>query len=188
MAIHFESATHSPSDIERIESIYDEAFPREGKEPIHYLVKRSRQPHISLLSIYDDETWVGFLYTVTHKDLLLVFYFAIDSRFRGCGYGSSTLAALKEQNPEKRIFLDVESVDDKAENNEQRIKRKAFYLRNGFLETEYRFLEPHCNYDILTTDLTVTAEEIKATMKTMTGFFAGLFARPKVYDRKGNLL
>ena len=57
-----------------------------------------------------------------------------------------------------QIILDFEIIDESAENLEQRIRRKNFYLRNGFHETGrftllngYRF-EVVCNKQELRAD------------------------------------
>lgn len=42
---------------------------------------------------------------------------------------------MMETYPELQLVLDFEVIDENAENNAQRVRRKNFYLRNGFHET-----------------------------------------------------
>lgn len=82
-------------------------------------------------------------------------YLAIDSHTRSKGYGSAAIQKILEVYLELQLVLDFEVIDENAENNEQRIRRKNFYLRNGFHETgNYTMLrgnrfEVVCNGDKL---------------------------------------
>lgn len=44
---------------------------------------------------------------------------------------------MKKQYAGYQIVLDMEAIDDEAENIEQRKARKSFYLCNGYHETGY---------------------------------------------------
>ncbi|MDO4537289.1 MAG: hypothetical protein Q4B54_03935 [Coriobacteriales bacterium] len=45
------------------------------------------------------------------------------------------MQALKERYGDKAIVFDYESVFEECDNMAQRERRRAFYLRNGYLET-----------------------------------------------------
>ncbi|MCD7769424.1 MAG: hypothetical protein LUH36_04815, partial [Oscillospiraceae bacterium] len=62
-------------------------------------------------------------------------FFAVSGELRARGYGTAALKALFRRYEGLPIALDFEPVDEAAENNAQRIRRKAFYLRSGFHET-----------------------------------------------------
>ena len=67
---------------------------------------------------------------------------------RGHGYGSGVLQLLKKRYPHT-IMLCIEEVDEKYENYQQRIHRKSFYLRNGFLEMGFKYVEKGVKYEML---------------------------------------
>lgn len=69
----------------------------------------------------------------------------------------------------KRIFLAVEQPNDKVADNELRIKRKAFYLRNGFYEHKYKLQEKNVIFDVLA----VGGEISKVEYKNMFYFWGG---------------
>ena len=63
---------------------------------------------------------------------MLVDYLAVSPSARNGGIGSSILGALREKYPNHRIFLEIESVWEDVPDRDARLRRKAFYLRNGF--------------------------------------------------------
>ena len=63
-------------------------------------------------------------------------YLAIDPGCQGTGLGSRTLAALQERYGKERIVVEIESTIRDAEgsgNGRERLRRKAFYFRNGMV-------------------------------------------------------
>ena len=76
-------------------------------------------------------------------------YLTVDGSLRGKGYGSRALERIKAEKPGQRIVLNIEPLDEKAPNAEQRRKRLAFYERNGFSETGYVARDSSASYDAL---------------------------------------
>ncbi len=84
------------------------------------------------------------------------------------GYGSKLLEVLFNSYLEKSITLFIETMDDKsASNYDQRVKRLAFYERNGFVHTGIKagFKTPFV--DILSTDKEFDTRKTKKLMKFM---------------------
>ncbi|MBQ6876992.1 MAG: GNAT family N-acetyltransferase [Oscillospiraceae bacterium] len=135
--------------------------------PFPFLKKAAENGGAEFYAIYDGETFVGIIYFVMLGDAALIFYFAVEENLRGGGYGSKILSVMKEKYPGTRIFLETEKPDEKAKNNPIRLRRKAFYQRNGFEECGFRtgFLVP---YDVLSCGGKVTADEYRKIMR----FFA----------------
>lgn len=84
-----------------------------------------------VLGIYDDSMLFGFAVILMNDKCGYVYFIAIDKNVRSKGYGS----AATETYSNLQIVLDFEEIDEDAENYAQRIRRKNFYLRNGFHET-----------------------------------------------------
>lgn len=85
--------------------------------------------------------------------MVLLDYFAVAANKRGKGVGSAAIQLLKERYANKRFFLEIERTDVKAENLEERCRRREFYLKNGlapislFVElfkVEMEVLTNHC--------------------------------------------
>lgn len=88
-----------------------------------------------MLGIYDNGNPVGFAVLLKNAECGYVYFIAIDSCTRSKGYGGAAMQKMMEVYPELQLVLDFEVINENAENNEQRIRRKKFYLRNGFHET-----------------------------------------------------
>lgn len=88
-------------------------------------------------ALYDLDTWVGFIYLKEFKDIVFVKFFAISEQRLSGGYGSKVMDSMKGKYAKQRIVLNIEELDDTADNYQQRIKRKAFYAKNDFCSTGY---------------------------------------------------
>jgi hypothetical protein len=69
------------------------------------------------------------------------------------------LAYLKEKNPDRSVILNVEPLDDEAENAEERIRRIRFYEKNGFFDTGYDIEEIGGTFRVLATEKEINMDE-----------------------------
>lgn len=111
----------------RVRKLYDESFPKDEKIPIWLLKLLSRKNKAKFYGIYDNENFIGLIYNVYYKDIVFVFYLAINKELRGQGYGSKVLEFIKRKYSNFRIILSIEQIDKNSNNYDQRIKRKEFY-------------------------------------------------------------
>ena len=84
------------------------------------------------VSIFDtklNET-VGLAFFLVHDNSVLVDYLAIKNKYQGSGYGTEVLDLIRDRYKNKKIFGEVEYPGVLEKNNEQRIRRMNFYLRN----------------------------------------------------------
>ena len=131
---------------------------------------------------YDGELWIGFNYLLFYKDLIFVQYVAIDSNIRSKGYGGKVIEKIKEIYPEYRIALGIEQLNKEAKNNELRIRRKNFYLKNGFIDSGYYVKQKPVPFELLFYGKYIEIEEVLETIKIMTGKLLWKIASP--YFRK----
>lgn len=131
------SIARGHADIQKIERLNDEAFPADERVAIHNLLDLAEAGLLELDAMYDEGGFVGFYAVIVHEKCAYVFFLAIDGKLRSKGYGRQALAAIRQKYSDRLIMLDVEPIDDSALNSEQRIKRKQFYLNNGYRETGY---------------------------------------------------
>ena len=137
MNIRFVEA-HKTKDYKKINELYLKAFPVEERVPFWLLKWKSKTVNTHFYSIYDDETWVGFIYFIVFNDFLFILFFAIDENYRSKGYGSEIINKIKDMYVGCNIVLNTEVVDENAPNNADRIRRRRFYDKLGFTETGYR--------------------------------------------------
>lgn len=129
------------TDFKILESINKEAFPPSEYMPAEEIFAFVENTDSDVLGIYDGHHLVGFFLFLKNRECGYIFFFAIDKSMRSKGYGSESLKMLSSMYPALQIILDFEEINENAENIDQRIRRKAFYLRNGFCETgRYTFL------------------------------------------------
>lgn len=102
---------------------------------MRFLLHSGKKHRLDLFLLRDRGENLGLTVTAPYRDLVLVYYLAVDPEKRGQGVGSQVMALWQAQYPGKRIFLEIERPEEGAKNQPQRLRRKAFYLRNGLRET-----------------------------------------------------
>lgn len=132
--------------------VYVESFPRHERLPwpvLHGLA--SLRKAVRFLAFYEEDTPAGFAYVVDGGNLLFVLFLAVNPHVRSRGYGSRILATLRELFPGRQVFLEIEPVGEGADNEEQRVRRLAFYEKNGFSRSGYRMYDGMW-YELLCTE------------------------------------
>lgn len=118
-----------------IRELYTTAFPKEERLPFFALRLLSARRKCGVTAYYVDGVFAGFTYDAIAGDILYLMFFAVSDKLRGKGYGSAILSYLKKENKGKAIVLNIEPLDEKAENYEERCRRMRFYQKNGFFDT-----------------------------------------------------
>lgn len=80
-----------------VKKLYNKAFPRNERAPFLFLKLLARKDKAQFIGVYDKDTFVGLFYNIYYKDIVYVFYLAIDESLRGQGYGRRVLEAIKEK-------------------------------------------------------------------------------------------
>lgn len=152
--------TENSADLKEIHSLYDRNFPRNERMPFTRLMKGIGSERI-MHAYYENDTLIGMTYVFINHDLVYLGYLVTEENLRDKGYGGQILHALSDQYQDQRIVLDLEQLDEHADNNEERIRRRNFYLRNGFVSTGvwYRFF--HVSYELLCMHGKVTADDYR---------------------------
>ncbi len=149
--------------------LYKSAFPKYERFPFWYIVKKSLKKQNEFYAIYDKEVFVGMLYTIAFKDIDYIMYFAINTNLRNGGYGSQVLKEWKEISKGKRLILNIEEIDEKASNFEERIRRKNFYLKNGYVNANVKSVERNFPFELLVLGEKVTTFEFYSLMEGWLG-------------------
>ncbi len=112
-----------------VKEIYMEAFPKAERKPF-FLLKKSKR--IQVFTAIEENEVLGFAVTVPFHNLVMVDYLAVNSKIRSKGTGSFLLQELCNTYQGKKLVLLIEQLDDSAKNQQQRLARRKFYLKNGF--------------------------------------------------------
>jgi hypothetical protein len=187
LAIAFKPLNKEDKNYDNVLALYKASFPGAQYIPTCLLRFKLRHGKDGFSVIYDDENWVGLLYFTRYKDIVFVQFFSIAEATRSMGYGSEVLAELARLYVNSRLVLNIELLDDTAENNEQRIKRKSFYERNGFTSTGFAVKEGAEFFEMLIMGGNIEAQEIEAMYQSLMGKFGRYLVRPQVRKIKGTI-
>ena len=120
---------------EEVRRLYETAFPKEEQIPWKDLMRLMKTMSLDFAVYYEDENPVGLTIVYPRKQFNWFWYFAVPEELRGQGIGQRILTQLIEKYGGQSNILDMESPEQVCENSEQRKRRHAFYLRNGFRDT-----------------------------------------------------
>ena len=115
----------------RIRLLYREAFPRCERKPFSIIKAMNKRGKTDLWYFEDEVGFVGMCATINGPDNVLIDYLAVAKKRRGTGVGTRMLAELLGYYKDYGVFLEIEALDENAKNNNERIRRRQFYLRAG---------------------------------------------------------
>lgn len=133
---------------ENVRHLYETAFPKEEQIPWADLMRLVKMMSLDFSVYYEDcdafaeansaaesSRLLGLTIVYPRKQFNWFWYFAVPEELRGQGIGQRILTQLIEKYGGRSNILDMESPEQVCENSEQRKRRHAFYLRNGFRDT-----------------------------------------------------
>lgn len=121
-----------------VRRVYRSSFPLAERKPMAVIRKGVDSGLMELLVAQKDGQNVGIVITACVEGVTLLDYFAMAPDVRGGGLGSQFLRQLLMRQEGRPFFLEIESTEVPCSNQEQRLARKAFYLRNGMADTGHR--------------------------------------------------
>lgn len=104
--------------------------------------------YLNILEFYDESTFVGYVAYIAKDGIVNITYLAISPELRDKGYGSYILKYICDNHKSEAIGVDIEQVEEGKE-KEIRIKRRNFYLRNGFKSANIVYFWQGTNYEFL---------------------------------------
>ena len=141
--------TAAQADNEALRRLYETAFPREEQIPFRDLLRLMDEMPLDCTAYYEGTRFIGFTIVYPHEPFTWFWYFAVLEELRGRGYGQAILTELISRYRGRTCILDMESPRQPCANREQRLRRQAFYLRNGFCETHVYRTFANIEYTIL---------------------------------------
>ena len=125
-------ATANPA----LRALYESAFPREERIPWDDLLRLVEKMPLEFAEYRDREELLGLTIVYPRPRLSWFWYFAVPEEKRGRGIGQRILSAFLARYEGRSAVLDMEDpAQPGAPNAAQRLRRRDFYLRNGFRET-----------------------------------------------------
>lgn len=162
--------TPNSENLPRIKKLYRSAFPRIERKPFRFIMRQCRRGEAELFAVEaDDGRFAGLAFLVKYKDIVLLDYFAVHTKLRGKGIGSRALRTLLERYANKRLILEIESVDEPCKNLAERQKRREFYLRNGMQPAGFTAHVFLTELEVLTAGKPVTFGEYRELYRAQAG-------------------
>lgn len=182
MNIELKRLDKKSNDYKKVKRLYSSAFPANEKAPFWLLMNKSKKNNVDFWSAYSNEKWIGLAYVLSYKEISYVFYLAISEAERGNGFGSGILSALKEKYKGQNLFLAIEEIDEKADNYDERIKRKQFYEKNGFHDLNLKLREATVVYDLLGTGDKINPKDYADMFDSYLGRFLRRIIKMEIID------
>lgn len=149
-----------------IKNLYLISFPKIERKPINLILEKCNDGSMEINIIQNDYgDFLGFAIMIIHNDIVLLDYFVIAPEHRGLNIGSYALKMLFEKYKDKRFILEIENTDIECDNMEERVRRKAFYIRNGMKVMPYKINLIGVEMEVLTHDCVVSYEEYYSIYK-----------------------
>ena len=137
--------------------LYEKSFPKNERGNFEKLLKHP--DNSDALVFIEDGAYVGFVILFVVNDLAHIVYLAICDEKRNHGYGSKILQLLDKEYADYRIFADVEKVEENVKNYDQRVRRQAFYKKNGYYPSGIEYNWHGDDYQILLNRGSLTEKE-----------------------------
>ncbi len=173
-----------PADWNAIRSLYRTAFPLCERKPFFLIRHIHRKGTADVWVIRENDTFAGFAVTLNAGNMVLLDYYAIVPEFRCSGIGTWALSQLTEHYRARRFFLEVESVYEPAQNLEERIRRKAFYLRAGLKPMHIMVDVFGTNMELLGFECSISYEEYLSVYRENFGISAVKHLKLQPYPKE----
>ena len=151
--------------LEDVRKLYEASFPKSEKKPFAFMLQKQKEGVFDILAIEDEQgTFCGLAIMMLSGGRALLDYLAIEPDCQGSGIGSSALSELRERYGEERIVVEIESTaeENSVSGRSERLRRKAFYLRNGMVPMDFLVELFGVEIEVLTFGSEITFEQYYA--------------------------
>lgn len=128
------------SDLEFIEKLYIESFPRNERRPIlelHHLMEKESRFNVFLLEEVETNTRIGFVTYWNLATFIFIEHFAISPEQRNGGYGQKAIQGLIKQTSIPLVGeIELPTVSELAS------RRVKFYEKQGFKVWDLPYEQP----------------------------------------------
>lgn len=187
----------SRQSLEEMKEVYENQlcrhFPADERKPFHYIKKWYEEGKYRGIGLYQKDAagnptgkclayaWICFM---KEEGWALLDYYAVEETLRGKGIGSWFLQqVLRTENGGMPVIIEVENPDElgaeidgwdeeaKAQERWKRLRRIAFYQKNGVRETKLSATVFHVPYRIM-----VSAEEQEIDVANLKDAYYAFYA------------
>lgn len=149
----------------KVKEVYMDSFPKKERMPYLMMLLMAKKEDTNFLAFYDEDVFCGFVYMARSNNIIFVMFLAVDRNIRSKGYGSKILNEIFSLYPNDKIIISIERCDVDAEDIDIRLRRKDFYLRNGFIESGYLIELEHIKQEIIVKNGQFDKDEFSSFLK-----------------------
>lgn len=157
------------------EDLYFNSFPKSERKPFEMIEAGNENGKMNAMVCYKDDKPVGIAFVIYGRENNVLDYLAVDPNLRGQNIGTSILEALEDFD-DKPLIVEIETT---AHGDEEAVRRKKFYLNNGFHDCHQPIELFHVEMELLSTGRPVSFEEYWDTMDRYFDFDASEFVSRK---------
>jgi hypothetical protein len=167
----------------KIKELYLNVIPPHEKWTFYSFWWKRKHKNVSFVNVYDGDKWLGFVFYSHHKDLVYVWYFAIDEgngiivstndideNAYPTGYGGAVFSEIKRLYPNHRVLTPVNSENENGENAEQCVRIKQYYEKCGFCETGYFVKQKTDSFELMLIGDSFDIEELYSLYRSVYPF------------------
>ncbi len=154
-------------DFYGIRDIYLDSFPTEERVPLDSLLSSPEGGQPDLVAVKFGEEVAGMYCVIRGDGMTFLFYLAVSGDRRDLGLGRRILEHIKEEY-QSPILLNIELVPEGAPSTDVRVRRRSFYLRNGFSDTGMVLRDEQGAFNILS-DSEADLEEYQRLLDSLGG-------------------
>ena len=132
----------SANEFDAAYKIMEESFPKSELRPYDKMKDLFMNEELILYGLHREGKICAAIIAWEFEEFIFLENFAVDGKIRGRGIGSKFLKDIKKEFS-KDIILEVEDPFD-----EMSKKRIQFYKRNGFILTEFGYMQPPLNDEV----------------------------------------
>lgn len=177
MSLVFKHVDYNFTDCKKIEGIMKRQFPPEEYMSLDRLLVLQDIGDVEIWALYIDTELIGMTALRIQSNMAYLFFLALDDIYQGKGYGKEAVRKISNLYSDRAVTVDFELVDENAANNEQRTRRRSFYLKCGFTETGWGLEYLGVRYEIFRMNNSFHINCFKAMLNQLSikGFY------PKCY-------
>lgn len=160
----------TPKQFNEIYALYLTAFPEDERKSFTMMQELAKEGLVDIVIFKTEKLpFVGFAISAIHHQTVLIDYLAIDTTYRGKGFGSQALDWLLKHYRHYKVCLEIESTNIESENAEERIFRKAFYLKNNLNMLSFEAEVFKVRFELLSNDTVISPQEFVAIYHNVYG-------------------
>ncbi len=163
--ISVKSLTPTDPDIDRVKKLMCTLFPKDERSTIEELLQINDSMESEFHTYYCSSEFLGFSFIICKSRIVFLYYLAIAEPFQSMGYGTHILKSIKQTHKDALVVLNIEPLDESAQNYSQRIHRWHFYKKNGFHLTPYYLCHEGVEYQIVSSSGLLHTENYKMLLE-----------------------